>query len=264
MDMQLLGLRQYTFPLEVGIMAADWLSAKEAGKVIKDARERSGLTQEQVAERVQVDKSYISKLEGGAHHAGRSKYLPALAWSVGLTDDELVSLNPVAVFRSELTAGRPVIYLPHLEEDPPEAGGDLKPAAARTDITLRITGLVAANPSADVAHDRETGRVSVSADKFKPNTVAYQVAGDCMDDGSPAAICDGDVVLCDTSDLDLKDGKLYVVQLHGNGTMLKRVRVYEDGTVHLLADSDRYRPLMPSEGRVIGRVYLHKPAERSL
>lgn len=75
----------------------DWVSASEAGQIIKAARDRIPLTQEQVAEELAVDKSYISKLEGGQHHAGRSKYFPMLVDVLRLTDAEVQRLNPAAV-----------------------------------------------------------------------------------------------------------------------------------------------------------------------
>lgn len=75
----------------------DWVSAAEAGQVIKSARDRISLTQEQVADALAVDKSYISKLEGGQHHAGRSKYFPKLVDVLQLTEAEIQILNPAAV-----------------------------------------------------------------------------------------------------------------------------------------------------------------------
>ena len=79
-------------------MTADhpWLSAAEAGTVLRGAREDAGLTQEQVAAALGVDKSYVSKLESGLHHAGRSKYFPRLVQVLGLGAGQVRRLNPGA------------------------------------------------------------------------------------------------------------------------------------------------------------------------
>ena len=74
-----------------------WLSREEAGEIIKRAREAIPLTQDQVAEKLNVDKSYISKLEGGLHHAGRSKYFPQLVEVLKIEPDDVRRLNPGAV-----------------------------------------------------------------------------------------------------------------------------------------------------------------------
>lgn len=76
-----------------------WLSRAEAGAIIRKAREGIPLTQDQVAEAVGVDKSYISKLEGGQHHAGRSKYFPQLVRVLRLTPEDVARLNPIASLR---------------------------------------------------------------------------------------------------------------------------------------------------------------------
>lgn len=79
-------------------MTADhpWLSAAEAGTVLRRAREDAGLTQEQVAAALGVDKSYVSKLESGLHHAGRSKYFPLLVQVLELGAEQVRRLNPGA------------------------------------------------------------------------------------------------------------------------------------------------------------------------
>jgi len=92
-------LQQFVRLPEAANMATkNWLPPGDAGGIIKKARERSGLTQDQVAEGLGVDKSYISKLESGLHHAGRSKYFPQLVGVLSLTESEIRELNPSAVF----------------------------------------------------------------------------------------------------------------------------------------------------------------------
>ncbi|WP_272976893.1 helix-turn-helix domain-containing protein [Deinococcus geothermalis] len=87
-----------------------WLTSTDAGHIIQKAREALGLTQDQVAEELGVDKSYISKLEGGKHHAGRSKYFPQLVRVLKLSAEQVAQLNPGAVVSDQLPSrsGPPV------------------------------------------------------------------------------------------------------------------------------------------------------------
>ena len=96
-----------------------WISPAEAGHLIRRARERKTLTQEQVAEHLGVDKSYVSKLEGGLHHAGRSKYFPQLVATLDLTPDEVRDLNPGAVIEvAPARKGPPVSPVVPFRETP--------------------------------------------------------------------------------------------------------------------------------------------------
>lgn len=52
---------------------------------LKDARRRSGLTQKELAERVGVDTSYISKLERGVYPPPNRNVVIAIAAALGMT-----------------------------------------------------------------------------------------------------------------------------------------------------------------------------------
>lgn len=82
-----------------------WPSAAQAGTVLRQAREAAALTQEQVADALGVDKSYVSKLESGLHHPGRSKYFPRLVQVLGLGAEQVRRLNPGAALGA--ATGRP-------------------------------------------------------------------------------------------------------------------------------------------------------------
>ena len=81
----------------------DVLSAAAAGVLLRERREERGLTQDQLAEAIGTDKSYISKLEGGVYNVGRSKYFPAVAKVLKLTEFDIRSINPAAVFSAPLS-----------------------------------------------------------------------------------------------------------------------------------------------------------------
>lgn len=82
-------------------MAVEGLSKEDAGRLIQKRRAEAGLTQDQLADQLGVDKSYISKLEGGVHGVRGSKYLPRLAQILKLTEEDVRSINPAAIFNLE-------------------------------------------------------------------------------------------------------------------------------------------------------------------
>lgn len=76
-------------------MAHNALSPVEAGGLLRRRREAKGLTQEQVAEVLNIkNPNYVSLLEKGKVSVGKSKYLSALVRLLGLDSDEVRSINP--------------------------------------------------------------------------------------------------------------------------------------------------------------------------
>jgi len=96
----------------------------------------------------------------------------------------------------------------------------------------------------------------VLADVWRRGSLLYQVEGDSM----APTLNDGDRVYVDPTELDLREGRVYVFEIPGNGHTIKRVRRLDDGELWLVSDNPKYRPWRPSEMRVIGRVYYHDPA----
>lgn len=96
----------------------------------------------------------------------------------------------------------------------------------------------------------------VLADVWRRGSLLYQVEGDSM----APTLNDGDRVYVDPAELDLREGRVYVFEIPGNGHTIKRVRRLDDGELWLVSDNPKYRPWRPSEMRVIGRVYYHDPA----
>lgn len=96
----------------------------------------------------------------------------------------------------------------------------------------------------------------VLADVWRRGSLLYQVEGDSM----APTLNDGDRVYVDPSDSDIREGRVYVFEIPGDGHTIKRVRRLDDGELWLVSDNPKYRPWRPSEMRVIGRVYYHDPA----
>lgn len=61
----------------------------ETGKQVKRLRTEHGLTQKQLADRVQIDESMINKIENG-HSSGSIRTLTKLAAALGVSITELI------------------------------------------------------------------------------------------------------------------------------------------------------------------------------
>lgn len=80
-----------------------------AGNILKRARQRTGLNQEQVIRLAGIPTTtQLSEFENGKVNVGRSKYFPALASAIGLTEQEICEINPAAVFSQPRTT--PLLY----------------------------------------------------------------------------------------------------------------------------------------------------------
>lgn len=80
-------------------MRTTQLPKEQAGALLRARREALGLTQEQVAEQVGIPTiTQLSEYENGKVNVARSKYLPKLATVLGLAEEDIVAINPTAVF----------------------------------------------------------------------------------------------------------------------------------------------------------------------
>ena len=82
----------------------------------------------------------------------------------------------------------------------------------------------------------------------------YEVQGDSMDDGTERAIRDGDLVLVDTNLTELRPGKVYVVEILGDGLTVKEARKL-NGEWLFIPWNPAHAPLRAEEVRVLGEVY---------
>jgi SOS-response transcriptional repressor LexA len=89
---------------------------------------------------------------------------------------------------------------------------------------------------------------------YRPGSAVYEVQGDSMDDGTERAIRDGDLVLVDTNLTELRPGKVYVVEILGDGLTVKEARKL-NGEWLLIPWNPQHPPLWAEEVRVLGEVY---------
>jgi transcriptional regulator with XRE-family HTH domain len=66
--------------------------AKKLGEIVRELRERQGLTQVQLAERAQLAMSYITLLESGQQSNLSPSVLGRLARALGVTTKQLADL----------------------------------------------------------------------------------------------------------------------------------------------------------------------------
>lgn len=95
------------FPL-VACMPIAQLSKEDAGALLRTKREALRLTQEQVITEVGIPTiTQLSEYENGKVSIARSKYFPGLARVLKLTEEDIRSINPSAVFDATPTAPEP-------------------------------------------------------------------------------------------------------------------------------------------------------------
>jgi len=96
--------------------------------------------------------------------------------------------------------------------------------------------------------------IPVKRDLVRPATRAFHVEGSSMDDGTEDGIRDGDWVLVNTSLTELENGKVYLIEIIGDGMTIKRLRRAGPDWL-FLPDNPAGHALRLNEARVIGQVY---------
>lgn len=96
----------------------------------------------------------------------------------------------------------------------------------------------------------QVGTVLVRADFYHPDYIYVRVQGHSMDDQSEHAIRDGETVVIDPTDREVRYGRVYMWQLPSVGPTLKIF----DGD-HLSSLNPEFKPFIPEDGtRPFGRV----------
>lgn len=215
---------------------------------LRERRDALGLRQDEVARRTAahggeagtVTQPYLSRLERGVR--------------------PLSALTPTrqdALRRAlEISAGEWVARtgLPLLS--PGDGGEDLLTSLELFRVPVRAlatAGLPLTEDSSSVI-DIEL----VPARDHRPGMLVLEVQGDSMTEPGGGGIRPGDRVYVDPGDLDLREGRVYVLHVPGLGLTVKRLRRYGEH-VWLTSDNPDHPPLRPEEATVVGRVYYHQP-----
>lgn len=91
----------------------------------------------------------------------------------------------------------------------------------------------------------------------RPGMHVLQVEGYSMST-EQGGIRPGDRIYVDPSELDLREGRIYVLHVPGRGLTVKRLRRFGPD-LWLTSDNPEYPPVKPEEATVVGRVYFHQP-----
>lgn len=196
---------------------------RRIARILRERREKLGMSQEELALRVGVSSSLITKLERGLQDVTKMR----------------------AINLSRL--------LDVLELSPADLGLDKIPGV---EVGHRIPRNFLLAP---VLGEAVGGRpyeyeLPVPKNLHRRSTGVFVVSGDSMDDGTERAIKDGDILLVDLAQTDLRPGKVYVLEIPGDGFTVKEARKL-DGEWVLLPWNPRYPPMRPDEVRVVGEVY---------
>ncbi len=200
--------------------------------VIRARRQELGLSQEQVAgdSGDVLNQTAVSRIERGLVHPTKDLsaseldgLLRALRWS----PEEFTEATGLEV---------PIVYRPSGE---PREGVVWMP--------------VVAAGTAGCPWPQE-GVLPVPREIVRPGSILIRVNGDSMDSGEEDALKDGDLVLVDRNLRDLRDGKVYALEIVGDGIAIKRARKTRRGWI-FVSDNPAGPILEPDEVRVLGEVY---------
>ena len=206
--------------------------SEELNDRLKEARHRSGLTQEQVAERLQVEPLTVSFWEQGVRKPGRDN-LVGLATLFGVSVDYLLGLadeeprRPMTKMLRDLTDRFEMLEL----------------------VEVPILGVVpAGDPMIPIEMAGEYIEVPAHLTHGVRQPFALRIAGDSLSD---MGIHDGQVVVVDP-DADVIDGKVYVVQMDG---LVTAKRIYREGdTLRLEGAQGAVVISPPAQVETLGRV----------
>lgn len=207
----------------------------------------------QVGERVVA--SYLSRIEKGERGV----------WQVGPRKLETLRVL-YGIDRNvfEAYTGR---RIPTGARIPPDSFSDSSGGAASTRTGPqpgdRVSALVSvAKPiralatagSPVVASEDHLGVVHIPAHEDRAGLELFLAEGDSMTTLDPDSLRHGDTLFVDTHDLDRREGEVYVIRIHGDGTTVKRLQRI-GGEWWLVSDNGRkHPPFRADEADLLGRV----------
>ena len=206
--------------------------SKQLNDRLKEARRRSGLTQEQVAERLQVESLTVSFWEQGVRRPGRDN-LVGLATLFGVSGDYLLGIadyesrQSVAMMLRELTERFEMLGL----------------------VEIPILGIVpAGEPMIPIEMAGDYIEIPEHLTRGVRQPFALRIAGDSLSD---MGIYDGQVVVV-APHAEVVDGKVYVVEIDGLVTAKRVVR--QNDTLRLEGAQGSIEIRDPAQVKTLGRI----------
>ncbi|MEF2276889.1 XRE family transcriptional regulator [Deinococcus sp. YIM 134068] len=225
-------------------------SVPDLSRWLRERRTLLGLRQDEVARRTElhggeagsVTQPYLSRLERGTRPLG------ALT---PVRQDALRRALEISASEWVARTGLPMLTIP--------GEGDVMLGTLEL-VRVPVRALASAGLPLAEDHGSVIDHELVPAREYRPEMLVLEVQGDSMSTGEGGAggIRPGDRVYVDPGDLDLREGRIYVLHVPGLGLTVKRLRRYGPH-VWLTSDNPDHPPVKPEEATVVGRVYYHQP-----
>ncbi|GAA5513509.1 LexA repressor [Deinococcus carri] len=214
---------------------------------LRERRAALGLRQDEVARRTAehggeagtVTQPYLSRLERGTR---------PLAALTAARQDALRRALEVSAGEWVARTGLPLL-------SPLPEGGDVLSSLELVRVPVRALATAGLPLSEDPGSIIDIELVPER--EHRPGMLVLEVQGDSMSTAE-GGIRPGDRIYVDPGELDLREGRVYVLHVPGLGLTVKRLRHYGEH-VWLTSDNPDHPPVRPEEATVVGRVYYHQP-----
>lgn len=217
-----------------------------------DLRDRKKLRQDEVDRKTRdmgarISQSYLSQLERGIKPLSSlgGDRMDVLRRLYDVSPEEWARRTGMTITTPTTTSPQTLSPVPDLHRVP-------------------VIGLASAGaPVRDQQDSRIIGWEYPTPDEYRAHMLCLEIDGESMDNGDADGLHSGDRLYVDTHDLDLQEGKVYVIHVHGNGIVVKRARQL-GADWWLFSDNNNFKPTKPDEATIIGRVFFHQPRGKRL
>lgn len=175
------------------------------GESIKYYRLKAGLTQDELGEKLGLQKSAIAKYENGRVENIKRSVIQKMAEVLNCNASELLGLKQV------------------------------NNSSVRIPVLGRVAAGIPISAVTDIIDWEEiTPEMAADGEYF-----GLQIKGNSME----PRICNGDVVICRQQE-DADDGDTVIALINGEDATCKKLKKYPDGTICLIPTNPAYQPLI--------------------
>lgn len=201
----------------------------EMGERIKERRLAMNLTQEELAQKLGLQKSAIAKYENGRVENIKRSVISKMAAILECTPSYLMGWEPM----SDEKIGN--VFYENMQNPLPKKHG----------VSIKVLGRVAAGIPIDAIEDIiDTEEITEELAKTG-EFFGLQIHGDSM----TPSICDGDIVIVRQQN-DAESGDIVIATVNGDEATCKRLRKYKDG-IELISINPSYKPFEFSNQEII-------------
>ena len=213
------------------------------GERIRHAREKIGISQSELARRIGVKPQAVQAWEAGKNGPSR-KRIQALASELQVSEEELEFGKKGIVLFDRTTSKDPRIPSVTIKREEPIS-------QEKYVLIPRYEAMISTGAGChNGEHVEISGTHAFRKDWIKKNNwreedlCVVEASGQSME----PQISDGDVLLVNTADKNIQDGKVYVLLFPGEGVRAKRVHRMADGRIRISSDN-------PDKGRFPDEYY---------